>query len=196
LVEAIASGGEAFASVRDRLAAVEERAADLELARFSARAAQLPTTIPVAQVMAYLRGLRRMVKTDVAKAKTALAGMLDGDLVLTPATGDQPAQVTGRIAPTGLLGVPLCIAGARFVNRTPVQRGVGDRHGTHRFCGRIAGGAAYPLTRAVAGRDGPETARFGGCLGPFRTGVLGVSRGRCPGGRPGRVLGARPGGRH
>ena len=114
MVEAIASGGEAFASVRDRLAAVEERAADLELARFSARAAQLPTTIPVAQVMAYLRGLRRMVKTDVAKAKTALAGMLDGDLVLTPATGDQPAQVTGRIAPTGLLGVPLCIAGVGF----------------------------------------------------------------------------------
>ena len=88
LIEAIASGGEAFASVRDRLATVEEKiaatTADLERVRFSARAAQTPTAIPVAHVMAYLRGLRKLTKTDVAKAKTALTGLLDGDLDSTP----------------------------------------------------------------------------------------------------------------
>ncbi len=72
LIEAIASGGDSFAAVRDRLAAVEEKiaaaTADLERARFEKRAAATPPKITVNHVLAYLWELRRLVKADVAKA--------------------------------------------------------------------------------------------------------------------------------
>jgi hypothetical protein len=117
-LDAIASGGDTFAAVRDRLADAEQRVAaitaDLERARFEKRIRSTPTAIPVGQVVGYLRRLRRLAKTDVAKAKTALAGLLDGDLILHPAADGQPARVTGRLNPPGVVGVPVSIAGVGF----------------------------------------------------------------------------------
>jgi hypothetical protein len=60
----------------------------------------------------YLRDLRRAVTRDIPAAKAAILGQLDGDLVLAPATADQPARETGGIQPAGLLGVRPFIAGA------------------------------------------------------------------------------------
>ncbi len=82
---AIGSGADTFASVREKLAAVESEiaslTADLERARFEKRAARMPTTIRPEWVRGYLRGLRRAVKQDVPKAKAMILGLLDGDLV-------------------------------------------------------------------------------------------------------------------
>ena len=64
--------------------------------------------------MSYLLGLRKLVKRDVAKAKTAIAGLLYGDLLLHPATDGQSPRVTGGLNPAGLVRVPVSIAGARF----------------------------------------------------------------------------------
>jgi hypothetical protein len=93
--------------VRERLAdtprAVAALTADLERAKFEKRAARAPMAIPAHFVSGYLLELRRLAKTDVPRAKQMLVGLLDGDMILTPATADQPARVTGRLAPSGLL---------------------------------------------------------------------------------------------
>jgi chromosome segregation ATPase len=73
LVEAIASGGEAFQSVRDRLADTEQSVAtitaDLERVRFEKQAARTPTAIRPSDLRSYLRGIRHAVKRDVPAAK-------------------------------------------------------------------------------------------------------------------------------
>ncbi len=117
-LDAIGSGGEAFTAVRDRLAAVEQEiaglTADLERAKFEKRAVRAPTAIDPRDLRSYLRGLRRAIKTDVPTAKTMILGLLDGDLVLTPANGSEPATVAGRIDPARVVGFAIENCGGRI----------------------------------------------------------------------------------
>jgi hypothetical protein len=108
LVDAIANGGDSFAAVREKLAAVEQEVAaanaDLERAMFAKRAVRTPTTIDPRALRSYLRDLRRTIRKDIPAAKAAVANLLDGDMVLVPAADGQPAYVKGRVSLAVVIG--------------------------------------------------------------------------------------------
>ncbi len=87
----------------------------------------------------------------------------------------QPARVTGGLNPAGLVGVPLSIAGARFVQshtgRTRRTRSTCNPSGSRSICRGWDRPHSLPSLRAGTGRirpiPGGIRGRFGGRPGPF-----------------------------